>query len=173
MGSFMPYKNVETVVAGMAELGDYELHLLSRISPARRAELEAAVPPGARVVFHGGVSESEYETLLRRTTALVSLSRSEGYGLPLVEAMSLGTPVIASDIPIFREVGGAGASFVDPDSPAEFARAVRGLEAPGAWEAASAAALAQASTFSWDASADALLAAAEEAVAAFAARRRG
>ncbi|ASN52048.1 glycosyltransferase family 1 protein [Sinomonas sp. R1AF57] len=173
MGSFMPYKNVETVVAGMAELGDYELHLLSRISPARRAELEAAVPPGARVVFHGGVSESEYEALLRRTTALVSLSRSEGYGLPLVEAMSLGTPVIASDIPIFREVGGAGASFVDPDSPAEFARAVRALEAPGAWEAASAAALAQAGTFSWDASADALLAAAEEAVAAFAARRRG
>ncbi|GAA2197312.1 glycosyltransferase family 1 protein [Sinomonas flava] len=173
MGSFMPYKNVETVVAGMAELGDYELHLLSRISPARRAELEAAVPPGARVVFHGGVSESEYEALLCRTTALVSLSRSEGYGLPLVEAMSLGTPVIASDIPIFREVGGSGAFFVDPDSPAEFARAVRALEAPGAWEAASAAALAQAGTFSWDASADALLAAAEEAVAAFAARRRG
>ncbi|WP_433874041.1 glycosyltransferase family 4 protein [Sinomonas atrocyanea] len=172
MGSFMPYKNVETVVAGMAELGDYELHLLSRISPARRAELEAAVPPGARVVFHGGVSEAEYEALLRRTTALVSLSRSEGYGLPLVEAMSLGTPVIASDIPIFREVGGAGASFVDPDSPAEFARAVRALETPGAWEGASAAALAQAATFSWDASADALLAAAEEAVAAFAARRR-
>jgi glycosyltransferase involved in cell wall biosynthesis len=172
MGSFMPYKNVETVVAGMAELPDYELHLLSRISPHRRAELETAVPDGARVVFHGGVTEEEYETLLARTTALVSLSRSEGYGLPLVEAMSLGTPVIASDIPIFREVGGAGASFVEPDSPAAFAAAVRALEAPGAWAAASAAAVAQASTFSWELSADALLAAAEEAIAAHAARTR-
>lgn len=172
MGSFMPYKNVETAIAGMAELPDYELHLLSRVSPSRRAELEALVPAGARVVFHGGVSEDEYELLLRRTTALVSLSRSEGYGLPLVEAMSLGTPVIASDIPIFREVGGAGASFVDPDSPADFAAAVRALEAPGAWEAASRAARRQAATFSWDASAEALLAAAREAIEAFGRQHR-
>ncbi|MDQ0261825.1 glycosyltransferase family 1 protein [Sinomonas atrocyanea] len=172
MGSFMPYKNVETVISGMEHLPDYELHLLSRVSTGRRAELESLVPAGARVVFHGGVSEEDYEALLRRTTALVSLSRSEGYGLPLVEAMSLGTPVVASDIPIFREVGGAGTSYVDPDSPAAFAAAVRALEAPGAWEAASAAARTQAATFSWDASADALLAAAQEAIEAHA-RRRG
>ncbi|WP_369044596.1 glycosyltransferase family 4 protein [Sinomonas sp. P10A9] len=173
MGSFMPYKNVETVIAGMAELPDYELHLLSRIATARRDELEALVPLGARVVFHGGVSEEEYDALLRRTTALVSLSRSEGYGLPLVEAMSLGTPVIASDIPIFREVGGDGATYVDPDVPEDFASAVRALEAPGAWQRASTAARAQAATFSWDASADALLTAAEEAIEEFARRRRG
>ena len=172
MGSFMPYKNVETAIAGMRELPEYELHLLSRISPARRAELEAEAPAGARLVFHNGVSEDEYEKLLLRATALVSLSRSEGYGLPLVEAMSLGTPVIASDIPIFREVGGAGASLVDPDSPAEFAAAVRALEAPGAWEAASRAALAQAGEFSWDRSAEALLAAADEARKQFAERGR-
>lgn len=167
MGSFMPYKNVETVIAGMEALPDYELHLLSRIATARRDELEALVPYGARVVFHGGVSEEEYEALLRRTTALVSLSRSEGYGLPLVEAMSLGTPVIASDIPIFREVGGDGATYVDPDVPGDFAAAVRALEAPDAWQRASTAARARAATFSWDASADALLSAAEEAITAF------
>ncbi|GAB4100118.1 glycosyltransferase family 1 protein [Sinomonas halotolerans] len=172
MGSFMPYKNVETVLAGMAHLPEYELHLLSRITPARRAELEAAAPPGTRVVFHGGVDEAEYSSLLHSATALVSLSRSEGYGLPLVEAMSVGTPVIASDIPIFREVGGDGASLVDPDSPAAFAAAVRALEAPGAWEGASRAALAQAEHFSWDRSADALIAAAEEARTEFRARRR-
>jgi glycosyltransferase involved in cell wall biosynthesis len=171
MGSFMPYKNVETVIAAMGSLPDYTLHLLSRISPARRQELESLVPPEAQVVFHGGVSEEEYEALLREATALVSLSRSEGYGLPLVEAMSLGTPVIASDIPIFREVGGDGARFVDPDSPDEFAAAVRELELPGSWGEASRAAVAQAAKFSWDQSAEALLEAAEEAIELFGQRR--
>jgi glycosyltransferase involved in cell wall biosynthesis len=171
MGSFMPYKNVETVIAGMASLPEYTLHLLSRISPARRSELESLVPPGAQVVFHGGVSEDEYETLLREATALVSLSRSEGYGLPLVEAMSVGTPVIASDIPIFREVGGDGTRFVDPDSPDEFAAAVRELELPGRWGEASRAAARQAAKFSWDQSAQALLEAAEEAIELFGRRR--
>ena len=135
MGSFMPYKNVETMVRGMAELPDMTLHLLSRITPQRRAELEALAPAGANMVFHNGVTDDEYEALLARTTALVSLSRAEGYGLPLVEAMSHGTPVIASDIPIFREVGDDAVSYVHPDSPAEFAaRGPRTLErrtAPG------------------------------------------
>ncbi|NUP73841.1 MAG: glycosyltransferase family 4 protein [Sinomonas sp.] len=173
MGSFMPYKNVETVIAGMASLPEYTLHLLSRVAPARRAELEALVPAGASVAFHGGVSEEEYESLLREATALVSLSRSEGYGLPLVEAMSLGTPVIASDIPIFREVGGEGAKFVDPDSADAFAAAVRELERPSVWPEASRAAVRQAETFSWDRSADALLDAAEEAIELFRRRQDG
>jgi glycosyltransferase involved in cell wall biosynthesis len=163
----MPYKNVETVIAGMAALPEYTLHLLSRISPARRDELESLAPAGAQIAFHGGVSEEDYESLLREATALVSLSRSEGYGLPLVEAMSVGTPVIASDIPIFREVGGEGARLVDPDSADEFAAAVRELELPGVWGDASRAAVRQAAKFSWDQSAEALLEAAEEAIELF------
>ena len=130
MGSFMPYKNVETMVRGMAELPDMTLHLLSRITPERRAELEALAPEGANIVFHNGVTDAEYEALLARTTALISLSRAEGYGLPLVEAMSHGTPVIASDIPIFREVGDDAVSYVHPDSPSEFAEAVRDARGP-------------------------------------------
>lgn len=164
MGSFMPYKNVETMVRGMAELPEMTLHLLSRITPERRAELEALVPAGASVVFHNGVTDEEYEALLARTTALVSLSKAEGYGLPLVEAMSHGTPVIASDIPIFREVGSDVVSYVDPSSPADFAAAVRALEDPALWKDRSVRSVRRAAEFSWDESARRLLAAAEEAV---------
>lgn len=171
MGSFMEYKNVETMIRGMASLDGYTLHLLSRITPARRVELEAMVPAGAKVEFHDGVTDAEYEALLNRATALVSLSRAEGYGLPLVEAMALGTPVIASDIPIFREVGGNAASFVDPDSPAEFAAAVTALDDPAHWAACSRRSVERAAEFSWEHSAAQLLAAAEEAVALRSRRR--
>ncbi len=162
MGSFMPYKNVETLIRGMAELPDFTLHLLSRITPERHAKLRALVPPGASVVFHNGVSDLEYEQLLLRTTALVTLSRAEGYGLPLVEAMALGTPVVVADTAIFREVGGKAASYVPADSAADFATAVRALAEPNAWAACSTASVAQAAKFSWDDSAKELLAIAHE-----------
>nr|WP_209067827.1 glycosyltransferase family 1 protein [Arthrobacter pigmenti] len=163
MGSFMPYKNVETLLAGMAGLDDYTLHLLSRITPVRRQELEALVPAGATVIFHDGVTDDEYEELLLGSTALVTLSRAEGYGLPVIEAMALGTPVIAADTPIFREVGGTAALYVDPGVPAAFTGAVRTLSEPGRWESVSAAGLAQAAEYSWESSADSLLSALVEA----------
>lgn len=181
MGSFMDYKNVETLIRALALLPGYRLHLLSRISAEREAELlrvaaASAVPPGA-IEFHRGTSDEEYARLLRSATALVTLSRSEGYGLPVAEAMAQGTPVVLSDLEIFREIGGPGgaaaryvplgptgaAAGTDADpSPAELAARVRELEEPAVFAAASRAAAAQAATFSWDASARALVALADE-----------
>ncbi|WP_426995876.1 glycosyltransferase family 4 protein [Pseudarthrobacter sp. N5] len=165
MGSFMPYKNVETLLQGMSGLPEFTLHLLSRITPQRRAELEVMVPPGTHVVFHNGVTDGEYTELLKRTTALVSLSKAEGYGLPLVEAMALGTPVIASDIPIFREVGGDVVSYVDPGSAPAFAAAVTRLAEAGHWEETSRLSVQRAGVFSWDESARQLVAVAAEVMA--------
>lgn len=162
MGSFMPYKNVETLIAGMAELPDFTLELLSRITPQRQAELEALIPAGAKVQFHHGVSDEAYDQLLRDCTALVTLSKAEGYGLPLVEAMAIGTPVVVADTPIFREVGGTAAHYVPADSPHDFAMAVRALDDQNYWKQASGASIVQAGKFSWDNSAHELLAIAAE-----------
>ncbi|WP_104118858.1 glycosyltransferase family 1 protein [Arthrobacter sp. B1805] len=172
MGSFMPYKNVETLVRAMALLPGHTLHLLSRIAPDRQAELTAFAPEDGRMAFHGGVSDAEYQDLLADCTALVTLSRAEGYGLPIIEAMATGTPVVASDIPIFREVGGEAALFVDPDDPAAVAAAVLALEDPTRWAEASAAGLERASTYSWATSAGQLRLACERAIAEHGRRRR-
>lgn len=160
MGSFMPYKNVETILVGMRGLDGYTLHLLSRITAARRKELELLIPPGQQVIFHNGVSDEHYQELLRSGAALVTLSRAEGYGLPVIEAMAAGTPVIAADTPIFREVGGSAALYVDPDDPSQFTAAVKTLTDPDHWQAASRAGRMQAGTYSWDRSAEQLLEAA-------------
>jgi glycosyltransferase involved in cell wall biosynthesis len=162
MGSFMPYKNVETIIDAMALLPDYQLHLLSPIRPDRQAELESRAADSRRLVFHNGISDAGYQQLLQRTTALVTLSRDEGFGLPLIEAMAAGTPVIASDIPIFREVGGRAVTLVDPDQPTDFAAAVAALDQPGAFRAASEASIARAAAYDWNESARQLVAAAEE-----------
>ncbi|WP_100344357.1 glycosyltransferase family 4 protein [Compostimonas suwonensis] len=156
MGSFMPYKNVETLVRVAGRLPDYELHLMSRVGDADRERLRR-VAPGARLVFHDGASDEEYRAVLWNATALVSASLDEGFGIPLVESMSLGTPVVVSDIPIFREIGGEAALFAEPHDDAAFATAIRSLESPDEWLARSDAARARAALFDWDASAEALL----------------
>lgn len=128
MGSFMPYKNVELLIDGMRDLPEYTLHLLSKISPERRVELEKLIPKGAKVKFWNSISEADYQKLLVNAWALATASRSEGFGLPIIEAMALGVPVVCSDIEIFHEVGGEAALYFSPDSPQEFSRQIQRLE---------------------------------------------
>jgi glycosyltransferase involved in cell wall biosynthesis len=62
----------------------------------------------------GRTSDNELATLLLGARALLMPSFAEGYGLPLAEALALGTPVICSDIAVFREAGGEVPEFIDP-----------------------------------------------------------
>lgn len=128
MGSFMPYKNAETLIKAMEWLPGRTLHLLSKISHARKAELEKLVPKSATVVFHNGVSDDEYEQLLANNAVLATASFDEGYGIPVAEALAMGVPAVVSDIPVFHEVGGDGALYFDPTNPSAFAEAVTQLD---------------------------------------------
>jgi len=66
------------------------------------------------VIELNSCSDKELATWMRHAQALLFPSFTEGYGLPLVEALSLGTPAIASDLPVFREVAGDIAEYADP-----------------------------------------------------------
>lgn len=128
MGSFMPYKNVETLIEGMANLPDYTLHLLTKISPSRKAKLEEIIPEKAQVIFHNGISDEVYNELLSSATALATASTAEGFGLPIIEAQSQSVPVICSDIEVFHEVAGSAGLFFKTNLPEGFAESVKTLE---------------------------------------------
>ena len=158
MGSFIGYKNVETLVRGMGELQDHRLLLTSRISTRRKEQLAAlAQEVGGSVVFLDGVSDEEYFRLLRESKALVSASLDEGFGIPLVEAMERGTPVVTSDIEIFEEVAGPAGLRFSPTDPHEFAAQVRALDNPKLWQELSEQSLRQSDAFTWPSSARKLL----------------
>ena len=61
---------------------------------------------GEKLIVYHNANDSELDHLYRYTKGLIMASYAEGFGLPLVEAMEYGVPVVASDLPVFREVGG-------------------------------------------------------------------
>lgn len=127
MGSFMEYKNVETLIKGMEFLPEKTLHLLSRVKPERKAALQSLIPQGVTVIFHSGVSDEQYAEILANDAVLVSASLNEGYGLPLAEALEMGVPAVVSNLPIHNEVAGKGALYFDPMDPKDFADTVQQL----------------------------------------------
>ena len=75
------------------------------------AEAEKRILPEHPTRKAGLLSDDELVAAYRRATCLVNTSLNEGFCLPVVEAQSLGLPVICTDIPVLREVAGQGALF--------------------------------------------------------------
>ncbi len=84
------------------------------------------------VTIHTGCTDAEVVQHLSAARALLAPSRAEGFGLPVVEALKLGVPVIASDLPVFREVGGTVPTFLAPDAPEDWLRMIKDFMADGA-----------------------------------------
>jgi glycosyltransferase involved in cell wall biosynthesis len=101
--------------------------------------------------------------IYRRSALLLMPSEREGFGLPVLESLSCGTPVLASDIPALREVGGDAASYCRTSDVEEWERAAAALlderrARPEAWEARRQAGVQRAEAFSWSRYADDIVA---------------
>lgn len=82
------------------------------------AILDRARELGPSVYEVGAVPDSVLDLLRRKATAVLMPSFVEGFGMPVMEALAVGTPVLASDIPVFREIAAEGAELLDPlDGP--------------------------------------------------------
>jgi glycosyltransferase involved in cell wall biosynthesis len=88
--------------------------------------LEKFVESG-RILFTGFVTEAQKYALLRYAQATLYPSLFEGFGLPVLESLSVGTPCVASWSSSIPEVGGTCCAYFDPLSAADFSRALRSL----------------------------------------------
>lgn len=101
--------------------------------------------------FRGYVGETELMRLYRTSAALVFPSLHEGFGLPVLEAMSVGAPVCCSDIPALREVAGDAATYFAPRDPESLEAAVRRvLHDPGRARARAERGRRRAARFAWE-----------------------
>jgi alpha-1,2-rhamnosyltransferase len=80
-------------------------------------DLRSSSELGRRLHVLTDVSDDDLAAAYAGATALLAASKVEGFGLPLVEALRAGLPVLASDIPVFREVAGEVADYFPPESP--------------------------------------------------------
>lgn len=158
VSSFMKYKNHETLVQVANMLPEYTMHFTSPVWPERKAELLELADNPRQITFWNGASDQQMYKLLSTATAAVHSSKAEGFGLPLIEAMSIGTPAICSDIPIFHEVAGDAAIFCNPNKPEEYVAAIRHVEDPKISAKYAKKGIDQAKKFNWDVSAKQLLA---------------
>lgn len=122
------YKNFQLLLDAFQRMPDASSYCI--VSP-HGAHLEQEFdghPAAGSVIVTGRLSDAELTAAYSGATALVYPSRHEGFGLPVLEAMASGCPVISSKAPALVEVGGDAALQIDPDSPEELAAAMHACQ---------------------------------------------
>jgi glycosyltransferase involved in cell wall biosynthesis len=166
VGGLSPHKNLLRLIAAFAQsappdtrlvlTGDihdvFHTHVPQIRSAIARHEIQD------RVILTGFVPDDDLVYLYSRASALVQPSLLEGFGLPAVEAMACGTPVLSSLAGSLPEVVGPAGVYFDPNDVRSIAQAIRSFMAdPALRRKLAGLARERSNRFSWDRSARALL----------------
>jgi glycosyltransferase involved in cell wall biosynthesis len=179
-GTLEPRKNIGGLLDAYEQLiarggAIPELLLAGRATDSARPWLEriARPPLQGRVRHVGYVDSEERHGLYEGARLLIQPSFEEGFGLPVLEAMSLGVPVVAANRGSLPELVGDTGPLVDPERPDEIAAAIERLLADDGYAAACGAkGVARARDFSWDRTAHLVVEVYRQAIDARAQRRR-
>jgi glycosyltransferase involved in cell wall biosynthesis len=129
-GDRRSYKNFNLLLDAMTQTGwPGDLMLVAVGEKPTVAEEDAIRHRAleAKVRFEESVTDIRLGQLIRHCAGFAVPALCEGFGFPVVEAQSLGAPVLCSDIPVFHEIGGEAAVFFDPENPAALAGAAARL----------------------------------------------
>jgi glycosyltransferase involved in cell wall biosynthesis len=164
VGTLEPRKGLELLIRALAlpQSGDLPLLIAGPEGWGDVDVMQVAASAGvdaSRVRVMGFLSDSDLALVLERATAFVYPSLAEGFGLPVVEAMSLGTPVIHGDVPALVEVGAGATHVIERTTveqyPAQLAEAIEAVTTDAALaQRLSISGLDRARAFSWRDSAD-------------------
>jgi glycosyltransferase involved in cell wall biosynthesis len=128
LGTIEPRKNYKVLLDAWARMGRDAPRLL--VIGQRGWECDdifAALQRSSHVIYKPACSDAELVTALAHAEALLMPSFVEGFGIPVVEALALGVPVVASDLAVYREFAGDIPQYLDPADPGAWARAISGL----------------------------------------------
>ncbi len=134
------HKNLHGLIRAFAELvGSESSEGLQLVLPGSANEYELELRALAseigveqRVRFPGWITDQDLEDLYRISSCFVLPTFQEGFGLPVLEAMSRGLPVACSEIPVLTEVVGDAALLFDPSAPSSIAEAIRRITSDAA-----------------------------------------
>ncbi len=153
-GNLEPRKNLGTLLAAWRGAAQWPGILVLAGAPLDvcRASVRMPVPPSVRLL--GRVEDADLPALMSGAAAFVYPSLYEGFGLPVLEALACGSPVLCSDIPALREVAGDAACYIPAPDVVAWRDAMREALARPEWgRARVAAGLRIAARFSWQQSA--------------------
>jgi glycosyltransferase involved in cell wall biosynthesis len=158
VGALAPHKNVAGLLRAFARLRTRPevagVRLVAVTGPERAPDLAPLIQElglGGAVTLAGYVNDKILRALYHRAQALVLPSFGEGFGLPVLEAMACGTPVVTSRVSALPEVAADAALYVDPREPDDIAAAMgRVLSDEALRRDLAAKGRARAATFSWD-----------------------
>ncbi len=158
VGSTIARKRIDVLLRVVAELRRHRPDVrLVRVGGPFTAEQRALVRDlgleGVIVVLPF-LDRATLAAVYRRSAIVLLPSEREGFGLPVLEALACGTPVIASDIEALREVGGLAAQYCAPEDVIAWTEAVIGAlgerrDDPAGWTARRSAGIRRAASFSW------------------------
>jgi alpha-1,3-rhamnosyl/mannosyltransferase len=126
VGNSRPHKNLLTLIQAFdiaTAILPPEWKLLLVAEGANRLIEQTRIQQD-RIIIKTQVSEEQLRLIYRAADAFIMPSLNEGFGLPIIEAMASGLPVLCSDIEVFREIAGESAKYFDPQNADEIAHTI-------------------------------------------------